>query len=107
VVEVVEIPELLGRRTIDTVRHGTDAVGPIAVTPHGTWLLLVAAGSPVPEELAPCTGALVHTAGAWVALPPTVEYARGYRWRISPCSLAWRLPSGAAVHRALLDAMAG
>lgn len=80
-------------------------LGPIAVTPFGTWLLFIRSDCPLIPELARRTQALLHASGGWVPLPPTMRAQRPYRWRMSPTAVGWSLPHSMSVQQALIAAL--
>ncbi|SHF58118.1 Bifunctional DNA primase/polymerase, N-terminal [Streptoalloteichus hindustanus] len=95
-IDAVEIPAGEGERVIPALRN-SGVVGPIAVTSHHSWLLLVTSGGP----LRPVPGTRVWGTGSWVPLPPTRRHRRPYRWRISPQAVDWAIPHRNLVRDAL------
>ncbi|HKT02276.1 MAG TPA: bifunctional DNA primase/polymerase [Rugosimonospora sp.] len=89
--DVLEIPAYLGRPT------GSDARGPVAATGTGRYLLMVAPGGALREELAALPEVVLHGAGSWVQVPPATAPHDGVRWIVSPEEVDWRLPAPAVV----------
>lgn len=103
-IDALEVPTSHGDRALADLRS-TGHLGPIAVTPVGTWLLFVRSESPLLPELTRRAHALLHADGKWVALPPTTQAQRPYRWRISPTAAGWSLPHSMSVQQALVTAL--
>jgi hypothetical protein len=103
-VDVLQVPETYVQRGIDQLRR-SQQLGPIASTPFGTSLLFVKAGTFIKPEVATEFHGRLLGSGSWVALPPTTHGPLPYRWRISPASVNWVLPSGSGVQQAITGAL--
>ena len=102
-VDVLELPEELGW----LLPAPKVPQAPLAVSsPPRQWLLFTATGSGhLSGELARA-GVRLHTAGAWVALPPTpVEPMSPQRWLAPPQLSTDGLPDTEKVQHALLTAL--
>lgn len=103
-VDALEVPASHGERALQRLR-ADGQLGPIAVTPFGTWLLFVRSGEPLRTALALNPQTQLHSYCCWVPLPPTTRGQLPYRWRMSPTAVAWSLPPAGTVQHALIDAM--
>lgn len=101
-VDVLEVPTAHGE-SAQSALEALGCLGPIAVTPFGTWLLLVRCGGDLKTELA--DRMRLHGPGCWVPLPPTSRSGVPYRWRVTPAMTGWALPDLAAVQGALIDSV--
>lgn len=101
-VDAIEIPAGLGNAALAALRD-KQQVGPIAITPFDTWMLLVKAGVPLLPKLAERVGISLRAHSTWVPLPPTERARIPYRWRMSPVAVGWAMPSSGAVQNVLVD----
>ncbi|SHF63937.1 bifunctional DNA primase/polymerase [Streptoalloteichus hindustanus] len=99
-IDAVDIPAAEGEHTLAALRE-SGAIGPVVVTSHGRWLLLVTSGLP----LHPTLGVRVLGSGSWAVLPPTEQHDRPHRWRIPPEAAGWTLPCRNLVQDALFQAL--
>jgi len=95
-VDVLEVPAALGRLAAGRV------AGPIAATPHGSWLFLVRPGQRLRPELDSQLDVVLHGRGSWVPLPPTQLPEGRMRWEIPPDEYDWWLPDAYLVQAAIL-----
>lgn len=100
--DVLEVPAAYGERSWPRITEEVE-VGPIAVSPLGTWLLFVRCCGQLQPELAAETR--LHTAGSWVPLPPTTRGNVPYRWRVAPVATDWMLPDAGTVQHTLINSM--
>lgn len=101
-VDAVEVPATHGECAQPLLaEHGH--LGPITVTPFGTWLLFVESGGEIEPDLAERTR--LHGPGCWVPLPPTARAAVPYRWRVGPGATGWTLPNPDDVQRVLINTL--
>jgi Bifunctional DNA primase/polymerase, N-terminal len=102
-VDALELPEELGALLPDAAL----AQLPVAVRPPiPRWLLFTATGSGVLSGALAQAGVHLHTAGSWVALPPTtVEYLSPQRWLTPPQPSTDGLRDTETVQHALLTAL--
>ncbi|MCP2257468.1 Bifunctional DNA primase/polymerase, N-terminal [Streptoalloteichus tenebrarius] len=98
-IDAAEIPAGDTHRVVHALRE-SGALGPIILTRHGSWLLLVSSGPP----LHPSLGVRVLGAGSWVVLPPTKQYGHPCRWRVSPQAVDWAIPPRDLLQDALFRA---
>jgi len=93
--DVVELRASSARR-MQALRAAYGQLGPVATFPDGRVLLFTAvAGAPdadLAAELA-SVGALHHSQGSWVPLPPSQLASGPLDWTHSPGAAQWRLPS--------------
>lgn len=101
-VDALEVPATHGERCIEELRASGE-LGPIAVTPFGTWLLFVGSGEPLHPTLAVRPHTQLHSSGQWVALPPTTQGQLPYRWRMSPTAVSWSVPDCLSVQATILS----
>lgn len=106
-VDVLELPHRLAG-LLPALVAGNLAVPVAATGPPPRWLLFVATGpSTLSADLA-LASVRLHSAGAWVALPPTpVAHLITARWTVPPLQGAERtpLPTAEQVQQVLLDAL--
>jgi len=95
--DVIEAP---ARLAVPAIRRGT--VGPVAVTPDGRWMFLVAPGDSLRPEFAAHLDVVLHGPGSWVPAPPTRTPLGRVRWEVHPAVTGWRLPDPYAVQATLL-----
>jgi hypothetical protein len=100
-VDALEVPATDGERCIDELRASGN-LGPIAVTPFGTWLLFVGSGEPLHPTLAVHPHTQLHSGRQWVPLPPTTQGQVPYRWRMSPTAVSWSVPDCLSVQATIL-----
>jgi hypothetical protein len=111
--DVLEVPAHLGLRVLGAARLLAGVVGPgrgqvrgpVAVTPTGRWMLLVAPGDPLRPELDECLDVVRHGLGSWIPAPPTRMPEGPVRWAVAPEEVQWRLPDSYAVQAMLVDAL--
>lgn len=103
VVDVLEVPAVLGRRICAMLRDAGSVV-PVAATPAGTWWFPVSAGADLPEPLA-AVGAVLHGAGDAVAAPPSELPAGWVHWRVAPALCGYRAPAVDTIFQAAADAV--
>jgi hypothetical protein len=97
IADVLELAPGTARRVLPVAPPG-----PIALLPDGRALLFAAvAPNDLTGRLAGA-GALHHTDGSWVPMPPTPLAAGVVRWLRSPGEVGWRLPSSRALAEALM-----
>jgi bifunctional DNA primase/polymerase-like protein len=101
--EVIDTPARFGASAA-AVLGGT---GPVAVTPTGRWLYLVAPGTPLRAELAARFDVVLHGPDSWIPVPPTVSPTGPIRWHIAPHRIGWRLADAGQVQRVLLAELRG
>ncbi len=100
--DVLELAPETARRVLPVAPPG-----PAALLPDGRALLFTAvAPGDLTGRLAGA-GALHHTDGSWVPLPPTPLAAGAVRWVRPPVTIGWWLPPPRAVAEVLLAATAG
>lgn len=102
IVDALEVPAAHGEHAHQALAE-RGQLGPIAVTPFGTWLLFVRCGGELKPDLAERTR--LHGPGCWVPLPPTTRAAVSYRWRVAPAESGWTLPDPAIVQRVMIGAL--
>lgn len=98
VFDAIDVPVLIG-----SAAEGI--CGPVILTPTGRWVFLVRSGSALRAELAEQTDVVLHSAGSWVAAPPTVLPEGPMRWHLSPRQVDWYLPEAHEVQSALIHAL--
>jgi hypothetical protein len=76
--------------------------GPVAVTPDGHWMFLVAPRTSLRPELAARPDAVLHGPGSWIPAPPTRTPVGRVRWEVHPASVGWRIPDARALQQALV-----
>lgn len=97
----------LGVATVRRVRAYLDA-GPAATLPDGRVLLFTTVAAAHDDDLGAelsRVGALHHSHGSWVPLPPSQLATGPVRWSRSPGAAGWRLPSPYQVAHALRAAL--
>lgn len=93
--DVVELRASTARR-VRALGAGRERLGPVATLPDGRMLLFAAVADASEADLAArlaSAGALHHTHGSWVPLPPSQLASGPVGWIRSPCAARWRLPS--------------
>jgi hypothetical protein len=104
VLDVLELPAELGRRTATELR-AIGLVAPISATPTGSWMFPVVAGEPLCAELDRHPQVVLHGRGSWVPLPPS-PYVHGVvHWRVKPEVSGWHVPRSSDVQQAVVDAL--
>jgi len=107
-VDAIEVDADLGRRAAVALRAAGVPV-PIAATPSGRWMFLVATGPQVSADWVADHGSRhdVHYygQGEHVPLPPTPFQHGVVHWRVKPQICAWRLPRLGVVQDALAEAV--
>jgi hypothetical protein len=101
-VDAIEVRADHGYRA-QALLAGRGDLGPIVVTPHGNWLLLVRSGGEIRRGLA--AAARLRARGDWIPLPPTSSTGVPYRWRVNPGKDGWTLPDASEVQQSLLDSL--
>jgi hypothetical protein len=96
--DVIEAPA----RLVAPLVHNGWFSAPIAVTPEGRWMLLVAPGEALRPELDAQLDVVLHGTGSWVPAPPTRTPRGRVRWVIHPQQVGWRLPDPYVVQTALV-----
>jgi len=79
VLDVIEVPSWLGPYVLPAVEHN-GCVVEVTRPLEATWLFFVTPGSPRIPDLPRVASVRLHTAGAWVLLPPTPTIGGGARW---------------------------
>lgn len=103
-VSAIEVPAVHGRRAL--AHAAGQEAGPVAATPFGSWLFFMRSDDgPLRPELADPARAQLHDDGTWLPLPPSAREGRPYRWRVSPSSVRWTLPTSTEVQRALVASL--
>ncbi|GGP36111.1 bifunctional DNA primase/polymerase [Saccharothrix coeruleofusca] len=103
-VDAIEVGADLGRRAAVALR----AIGipvPIAATPAGRWMFLVASGQPLSTDLLAHDDVHHYGRGEYVPLPPTPVQHGVVHWRVKPQICGWQLPRPGVVEDALLEAV--
>jgi hypothetical protein len=97
--DVIDTPARLGAPA------AREVTGPVAVTPAGRWMFLVAPGQSLRPELAAHLDVVMHGPGSWIPAPPTRTPHGPVRWEVAPAGVHWRLPDPYEVqHRLLYEA---
>jgi hypothetical protein len=103
VADAIELGPVLARRAL-AVLAAYEQLGPAAVYPNRRVLLFTtvarALDAPLTAELTRA-GALHHSTGSWVPLPPTTLASGEVTWARTPEAARWRLPSPRHVADAL------
>ena len=94
--DVIDTPARLGAPA------AREVTGPVAVTPAGRWMFLVAPGQSLRPELAAHLDVVMHGPGSWIPAPPTRTPHGRVRWEIAPAGVDWRLPDPYEVQKRLL-----
>jgi hypothetical protein len=79
VLDAVEVPSWLGPYVLPAVEH-YGFVAEVSRPLSTTWLFFVTPGSPRIPDLPRVASLRLHTAGAWVLLPPTPTIGGSTRW---------------------------
>lgn len=98
-VDAIEVDAELGRRAAVELR-ATGVPVPIAATPEGRWMFLVASGGAVVTD----DEVRHYGRGEHVSLPPSPRQVGVVHWRVKPQICAWQLPHADVVRDALLQA---
>ncbi len=105
VCDVIDAPAGVGRRFTNALVHAGHAA-PVAVLAE-RWLVFVAPGTGndiAAVEAAAAVGALLHTWGSWVMLPPSKIGDRSLcQWLRPPWSTRWCMPPLVAARAALTE----
>ena len=112
--DVLEVPASLGLRVLGATRlhagvggpHGTDAQGPVAVTPTGRWMFLVRPGEPLRTEVDCCLDVVHHGPGSWIPAAPSRMVEGPVRWAVTPEQTRWQVPPSSVVQGMLVDVLA-
>ncbi|WP_229072301.1 bifunctional DNA primase/polymerase [Actinoplanes sp. DH11] len=94
--DVLEVPAALGRQL--------PALGPVAVTAAGRWMLLVGPGRPLRPELENRIDVVRHGIGSWIPAPPNRLLDGPIRWTVAPEQVDWRMPDAERVQELLVVA---
>jgi hypothetical protein len=94
--EVIEVSESVGAAAARRIR-----TGPVAVTPAGRWMFLVAPGAALRPELRAQPDLVLHGRGSWIPAPPTRTPAGRIRWEVHPAGVGWRMPNAGALQQVL------
>lgn len=101
-IDVLEIPAAAGPAAQHYLNEA-EQLGPIALATARNWLLFVRGSAALRADLAE-RGHIQHRGvGDWAPLPPTMDGPLPYRWRVTPASVNWRLPSSDDVQQVLDD----
>jgi hypothetical protein len=103
--DVVEVPAPLGALVVGSPDWRGPVRGPVATTPTGRWMFLVAPAPLLLPDLASRLDVVRHSRGSWVPAPPTRLVEGAVRWIVPPAEVAWRLPDGYEAQRLLADAL--
>ncbi|MEV0677303.1 bifunctional DNA primase/polymerase [Actinosynnema sp. NPDC050436] len=103
-VDAVEVGAELGRRAAVALRAAGVPV-PIAATPSGRWMFLVATGRPLDADWVADHDVHHYGQGEYVPLPPTPFQHGVVHWRVKPQICAWQLPALDVVQDALTEAV--
>ena len=103
--DAIEVPGHLGRGAARVLR-GIGLPVPIMATPDDRWTFLVNSGHELERPLAEHGDVVLHSAGSYVALPPTPVQHGVVHWRVRPEVCGWQMPESSTVQDALLDALA-
>jgi len=103
--DAIEVPGHLGRGAARVLR-GIGLPVPIMATPDDRWTFLVNTGHELERPLAEHDDVVLHSAGSYVALPPTPVEHGVVHWRVRPEVCGWQMPESSTVQDALLDALA-
>ncbi|KAA2262278.1 DNA primase [Solihabitans fulvus] len=104
VVDAIEVSADLGRRVAGALR----AIGipvPIAATPDGRWMFLIASGRRLRPELAEREDIRHYGIGDWIPLPPTPATHGVVHWRVKPQICDFDLPDASIVQDAIAEAI--
>ncbi|SHE73267.1 bifunctional DNA primase/polymerase [Streptoalloteichus hindustanus] len=111
VVDAVEVGGELGRATAAALRAAGVPV-PIAATPTGRWLFLIASEPGSGRDSGALRSGLgehqditLHARGSWIPLPPSPFQHGVVHWRVRPQVCGWQLPDIDVVRDALLSAL--
>ncbi|MFC7660530.1 bifunctional DNA primase/polymerase [Pseudonocardia benzenivorans] len=104
VLDVVEVPDELGRRVCATLR-ARGLVVPVAATTIGTWWFPMTAGFGLPPELSLHADVVLHTDGIGVVAPPSERPDGWVHWRVAPGLTGYSVPDAATVIDAVIAAV--
>ncbi|MFP5022651.1 bifunctional DNA primase/polymerase [Pseudonocardia phyllosphaerae] len=102
--DVVEVPEAVGRRVCRTLRDAGEVV-PVAATPEGTFWFPMTPRHALPAELSLHADVVLHTDGIGVVAPPSSRPDGWVQWRVSPARIGYRIPDAAVVVEAVREAV--
>lgn len=100
-IEAIEVPGLVSRNAIDSLRTA-GLLGPIIAAPFGTDYLLASAGQRQSDLDDSDLASRQPAPGERLILPPTAVDSPLHRWRISPTAVGWTLPNLFALQRQLV-----
>lgn len=104
ILDVLEVPAVLGRRLCAELRD-VEAVVPVAATPTGSWWFPVSCGGVLPLELAATAGVTLHGTGDMVLAPPSQVPDGWVHWRVAPAVSGYRFPAAESLFHAAIDAV--
>ena len=96
--DVIEVSEQVGVAAAKDVR-----TGPVAVSPDGRWMFLVAPRTSLRPELGARLDAVLHGPGSWIPAPPTRTPLGRIRWDVRPAAVGWRIPESRTLQQALVS----
>ena len=94
--DVIEVPAQLGAAI------KASGTGPIAVSPTGRWMFLVAPGTALRPELGGRLDVVLHGPGSWIPAPPTRTPGGRIRWEVHPATVDWRVADARSLQQALV-----
>ena len=103
VVDAIEVSADFGRRAASALREIGIPV-PIAATPSGRWMFLVASGQKLRADLVAHSDVRHYAEGEYIPLPPTPVQHGVVHWRVKPQICGWNLPESHIVQNALVEA---
>ncbi|TWP51414.1 DNA primase [Lentzea tibetensis] len=103
-VDAIEVGTDLGRRAAVALRNMGIPV-PIAATPSGRWMFLVASGDVLNTELSAHEDVRHYAQGEYIPLPPTPMAHGVVHWRVKPQICGRDLPDARVVQDALVEAL--
>jgi hypothetical protein len=96
--DVIDVSAQVGAVAVRAVR-----TGPIAVSPAGRWMFLVAPGTALRPELTGRLDVVKHGPGCWIPAPPTRTPVGRIRWEVHPATVDWRVPDARSLQRVLVS----
>jgi hypothetical protein len=104
VLDVIEVPAVIGRQVCATLRD-RGMVVPVAATPHDTWWFPMTPNHELPAELSLHTDVVLHTDGIGVLAPPTERPDGWVQWRVRPSFTNYEVPDAAVIVEAVTVAV--
>lgn len=104
VLDVIEVPAVLGRQMCATLRD-RGVVVPVAATPQDTWWFPMSPNHGLPAELSLRPEIVLHTEGIGVVAPPTELPTGWVQWRVPPALTGYAVPDAELIVDALLAAV--